>query len=292
MLFRKATTPGIGGAIIGLVEGAILCVGGLVFWKALEWTLPNWGNIPYFVTVILLGGGVLALGRGLTGRIGGAVTGCVLGAFVGLPFALLLPTSWDIPIPEKRSARSTIFELAGPGLDGKRIDIADYRGKLVLVDFWASWCSPCIRDLPNVQAAYKAYHDQGFEVIGVSIDRERQDLLDFLKKNQLPWPQIFYDPDQTGGVNPLVRNLDIKGIPATYLIGPEGNVLTINLHGPDLFLEVGRHLDPQTNGPPKFMMKNQAGVIPIRIYIAVSVALLLGALLGSLVERRMSAQPG
>jgi thiol-disulfide isomerase/thioredoxin len=84
-------------------------------------------------------------------------------------------------------------DLAFTAVDGRAVDMKALRGKVVLVDFWATWCGPCIAELPNVKAVYSKYHDKGFEIVGISLDRatDRQKLIDFVAKEEMPWPQHF-----------------------------------------------------------------------------------------------------
>lgn len=124
-----------------------------------------------------------------------------------------------------------VLEIAGQSPDGSMVDLADMKGKVVLVDFWATWCGPCIAELPTVKKAYADYNEKGFEVLAISLDKKADTLTDFIKKRELPWPQIF---DGKGWDSPLVTKYGITGIPATFLVGKDGKVLDTNLRGPAL----------------------------------------------------------
>ncbi|MFO0391175.1 MAG: redoxin family protein [Planctomycetota bacterium] len=118
-----------------------------------------------------------------------------------------------------------------PDTDGKVIDLAAYKGKVVLVDFWATWCGPCIAELPNVIAAYDKYHAQGFEIVGISLDEDRAKLDAFVKARKITWRQHF---DGKGWQNEAAQAWGIQSIPATFLIGADGKIVATDLRGQQL----------------------------------------------------------
>ena len=124
-------------------------------------------------------------------------------------------------------------------VDGKTLSIADHKGKVVLIDFWATWCPPCRAEIPNVVATYKKYHDQGFDIIGVSLDQDREKLLGYTKQNDMTWPQFF---DGQGWQNKLAVKYGIESIPATYLLDGNGFIIATDLRGDALEQAVTRAL--------------------------------------------------
>ena len=119
-------------------------------------------------------------------------------------------------------------DFAEKDLAGKPLAIANFKGKVVLVDFWATWCGPCVAELPNVLKAYEKYHAKGFEVIGISLDKDETALNSFIKKKNMPWPQYF---DGQGWQNKLAAKYGITSIPATYLLNGEGKIIGQDLRG-------------------------------------------------------------
>lgn len=144
-----------------------------------------------------------------------------------------------------KKIRSTLMEGAKfPDFDekdveGKPLSITAYKGKVVLVDFWATWCRPCVAELPNVLEAYEKHHANGFEIIGISLDNDKAKLEKFTKDKKMTWQQYF---DGQGWNNKLSTKYGVNSIPATYLLDVEGKILAKNLRGPALEAAVAKAL--------------------------------------------------
>lgn len=120
------------------------------------------------------------------------------------------------------------MEIKFTSTDGEEIDLAAMKDKVVLVDFWATWCGPCVAEMPHVISTYEKYKDAGFEVVGISLDSEKPALDAFIAENKMTWPQYF---DGEGWGNKIAKEFGITGIPATFLIGKDGKIAATNLRG-------------------------------------------------------------
>jgi len=125
-------------------------------------------------------------------------------------------------------------------LDGNRITLSDYRGKVVLLDFWATWCGPCMHEMPNVRAAYEKYKGNGFRVIGISLDTQQEILEAVLERERMNWPQI---PDLKRVENRIGDLYRVEYIPSTFLLDHRGIVRYANLRGNELEAAVVKLLE-------------------------------------------------
>jgi thiol-disulfide isomerase/thioredoxin len=120
------------------------------------------------------------------------------------------------------------LELKFTATDGKEVDVEKLRGKVVLIDFWASWCGPCIAEMPNVVSTYKKLHDKGFEIVGISLDQDKAAMETALKKHGMEWAQYF---DGQGWQNKISQSFGIDSIPAAWLLDKKGLLRETGLRG-------------------------------------------------------------
>jgi thiol-disulfide isomerase/thioredoxin len=132
------------------------------------------------------------------------------------------------------------MKIEGKILGGAAFDWSKYAGKVVLVDFWATWCPPCVAEVPNMKKCYELYHSKGFDIVGLSCDRNLEDLEKFVKEKEIPWTIVFGD----GKPSPTVSYYGIMGIPTMVLVGKDGKVVSLNARGEELKKELEKILGP------------------------------------------------
>lgn len=135
------------------------------------------------------------------------------------------------------------FALKFISLDGNEINIKSLRGKIVLIDCWATWCSPCLKEIPRIKKLYERYHEFGFEVIGISMDdfASKTRVKQIVERESIPWPQRF----EGKGFNEdtFRKQFDIKSLPTMYLIDRKGNIVDTNARAARLELLIIKYLE-------------------------------------------------
>jgi thiol-disulfide isomerase/thioredoxin len=130
---------------------------------------------------------------------------------------------------KKMEAEKTLkempLELSFTSTEGKEIDLTKMRGKVVLIDFWATWCGPCVAEIPSVLGTYKKLHEKGFEIVGISFDQDKDKLEKMTKEKEMPWPQYF---DGEGWGNKFGKQYGISSIPTMWLVDKKGMVVDTN----------------------------------------------------------------
>ena len=110
-------------------------------------------------------------------------------------------------------------------LHGRKVGLKQFRGKIILLNFWATWCGPCMQELPNVVKVYKKYHKKGFDIIGINLDLDKGQLKGVMKESGMTWAQYF---DGTGWDNKFAKQFGIPSIPSMWLIDKKGILVDLN----------------------------------------------------------------
>jgi thiol-disulfide isomerase/thioredoxin len=133
--------------------------------------------------------------------------------------------------------------LTFTALDGRKVNNESLKGKIVLIDCWATWCGPCLKEMPHIKELYDKYHDKGFEVIGISMDEPsaKERVKKLIKQKNIPWPQRFegkgFEEDS------FRKQYDIKSLPTVYLLNREGIIVDKNARGEKLEALIKQHLN-------------------------------------------------
>lgn len=158
-----------------------------------------------------------------------------------------------LPLPPDLQVGKPALTFTAKTMNGAEIEFPrSYAGKIIMLDFWATWCGPCIAEIPNMKKAYAEFHDQGFEILGISFDQEgmEEKIEEFLKENELPWEQIYegkYWDTELGKMH------DVSGIPFVLLVdGDSGLILGTSreLRGEGLAAFIGQQLEIKNGAPP------------------------------------------
>ena len=135
---------------------------------------------------------------------------------------------------------SEAVSFAAPSPDGTNISLKDAMGKLTIIDFWASWCKPCRIENPNVVRVFNKYHDKGLNIIGVSLDRDKNKWLEAIAADDLQWSHVsnlqFWQ-------EPIAKLYGVRSIPATFLLDENGKIIAKNLRGAALETKIAELLD-------------------------------------------------
>jgi thiol-disulfide isomerase/thioredoxin len=134
-------------------------------------------------------------------------------------------------------AHDAIARMQLVDMDGERWTADRLRGRVTLLDFWATWCAPCLADLPYVKQAIARYGDDGFAVLGISLDvSDRRTFISWTNRHGVTWPQVF---DGRGRQGPVPRHFRVSAVPTSFLVGPDARIVGMNLRGDRLIAAVG-----------------------------------------------------
>jgi len=156
-------------------------------------------------------------------------------------YKLLDASVQDTPIGKKlnkeleKTSKTDVGEIApkfsAPNPEGKKVSLKDAMGKITLIDFWASWCKPCRIENPNVVKIYNDYHDDGFNIIGVSLDKSKEKWVKAIEDDQLDW---YHISNLKSWSEPIAQKYGVRQIPKTFLIDENGKIIAKNLRGDQL----------------------------------------------------------
>jgi peroxiredoxin len=161
---------------------------------------------------------------------------------------LVPPIAWKADAGPLVTVGDVAPDFSVPAFDGSTLRLSDYRGKFVLIDFWATWCGPCVEEMPNLIAAYRQFAPTGkVEFISLSLDGEPDAPLAFVEREKIEWKQGFLGE---WSEDPVTKAYDVGGIPSVFLIGPDGKVLERGLRGEDIAAAIGKALAEKSPAAP------------------------------------------
>lgn len=143
----------------------------------------------------------------------------------------------QMPVPNISDPR---LDFEATTTDGKSVKLSSFKGKVFLLDFWASWCGPCRVSNRQLVKVYNKYRDKGFEILGVSLDEEKEDWIKAIAKDKITWPQVI---SLGGWEAEAAIKWNIEALPSSFLIDQEGNVVAIDLDKNDLEKKIKELLD-------------------------------------------------
>lgn len=146
----------------------------------------------------------------------------------------------DLSIPEGLEVGQRFPNFSEKDINGQPLSVAAYRGRVTLVDFWATWCGPCKAEMPNVIATFQKYHKSGFDIIGVSLDQEQKSVAAYTQATGMTWAQYF---DGAGWDNKIAKQYGVNSIPMAYLLDRHGVIIAKGIRGSKLGLAVEKALN-------------------------------------------------
>lgn len=150
-----------------------------------------------------------------------------------IAFASVLIAPWaNADVSEKKKPGDMAVDFVGRDIDGEPVRLKDYEGKVILLDFWASWCEPCIIEFPNLVKLRERHHDAGFEIIGINMDAKVHKAEKFLDKHEeIDWPNVL---DVLAEDDPVSDKYGVVPLPASFLVDRKGVIRYVDIFGDQL----------------------------------------------------------